>query len=124
MTAKTGRQVDPWRVDTAHPYDRLPFVTCPKDGTGRNFWAPRPTGDYNEDCCLGEQYAEAVIPMLRDDHNLLGLIVVSIMAHGDDARDRGVVVGFMLRISKRLIVGPARQLRAIRALAAEVPSDE
>lgn len=117
--ATTRKKIAAFREDTAHPYDRLPFVVSPNDGTARNFWAPRPSGDYNADCGLGEQYAEATIPMMRDDHHLLGQIVLGILEHGDKSRDRGLVVGFMGTISKRLIIGPARQLRAVRALAAE-----
>lgn len=113
----TRKPVTPFRVDTAHPYDRLPFVVSGKAGTGRNFWAPRPSGDYNDDCSLGEQYAEAAIPMMRDDHHLLQLIVMGILERGDKVKDRGVVVGFFSRISRRLITGPAQQLRAVRAIA-------
>jgi hypothetical protein len=102
----------------AHPYDRLPFVTAPVAGKTRNFWAPRATGDYTFDCSLGAQYADAVIPMLRTDHILLGMITLGILEHGDNDNERGVIVGFMGQLSKKLIVGPARQLRAVCDLAA------
>jgi hypothetical protein len=101
----------------AHPYDGLPFVVTPGKGE-RIFWAPRPTGDYNFDCSLGAEYADAAIPMIGDDGTLLRYIVLGILAHGDRERDRGIIVGFFGRLSERLIVGPARRLAAIRDLAA------
>lgn len=102
---------------TAHPYDRLPFVTTYGKGKGRNFWTPKSSGDYTLDCEVGRQYAGALIPLLRDDYHLLGLITLGILKHGDNERDRGIIVGLMSELSKRLIVGQATQLRAIRAIA-------
>ncbi len=101
----------------AHPFDGLPFVMLPAKGM-RIFWAPRPTGDYTLDCDLGAEYADAAIPMIRSNRNLLGYIVLDILARGEKQRDRGIIVGFFGRLSERLIVGPERQLAAIRALAA------
>ena len=115
--ATTRKPIAAFRQSTAHPYDRLPFVFTPHDGTARIFWAPRSTDDYHVNCDLGAEYAEATIPMLRNDPHLLQLIVLGILERGDKVRDRGVVVGFMSRISHRLIVGPQRQLRAVCALA-------
>lgn len=34
-------------------------VIAQRQADQRNFWAPRPTGDYGFDCTLGERYAEA-----------------------------------------------------------------
>ena len=77
-------------------YDRLPFVT-PGNGKGRLFWAPRPTGSYNFDCTLGQEYAFAVLPMLMQPggHQLLRNIVLDMLEHGDAERDRGVIVGML-----------------------------
>lgn len=117
--ATTSRAVTAFRYQpTANPYDQLPFVIAPVKGEGRTFWAPRPTGDYNFDCGLGAEYADAAIAMLRDDDHLLGYIALGILERGDKAADRGIIVGFMLRLSQRLIVGPARQLAAVQAWAA------
>jgi hypothetical protein len=92
---------------SAPPYDRLPFVRPSRKGKGRNFWAPRSTGRYMSDCELGEEYAEAAIPFLRSDRELLGYIVLGILEHGDNHKDRGIIIGFMIRLSNRLIVDPA-----------------
>jgi hypothetical protein len=99
----------------AHPYASLPFVETPKKGM-RIFWAPRSTGDYHHDIILGEAYADAAIPMVRTDPLLLGFIVLDILRYGEESRDRGTIVGFMSRLSLRLIVGPATILSAARKI--------
>ena len=93
----TGPEVDDdEEVMTSMLYDRLPFVV-PSNGTGRLFWAPRPTGSYNFDCTLGREYALAVLPMLIQPggHQLLRYIVLDMLEHGDAERDRGVIVGML-----------------------------
>ena len=100
----TGPEVD---VDdeefSSMLYDRLPFVV-PTNDVGRLFWAPRPTGSYNYDCTLGQQYAFAALPMLTHPggFQLLCWIVMDMLKHGDVERDRGVIVGMMGEIGKVL----------------------
>lgn len=103
--------------DTTHPYDQLPFVSYRK-GEGRIFWNPKPTGDYDRDNALGVEYADAVIPLLRDNDYLFCLILCGILKYGDNENHRVILISFATQLSKRLITGQASQLRAIRACAA------
>lgn len=90
---------DEEEVFTSMQYDRLPFVVPAGAGAGigRVFWAPRPTGEYNFDCILGQQYALAVLPMLTQPggYQLLRWIVMDMLRHGDATRDHGVIVGMI-----------------------------
>ena len=90
-------------------YDRLPFV-APPNGSGRLFWAPRPTGNYSFDCTLGREYALAVLPMLTapGGFQLLRNIVLDMLRHGDAKRDHGVIVGMMGEIGTALELGLGR----------------
>lgn len=46
---------DPFSPSKADPIDRLPFVKL--TNAGREFWSVESTGDYRQDCNLGEEYA-------------------------------------------------------------------
>lgn len=80
----------------AEPVDMLPFV-APGDIAVRSFWSPRPTGDYVFDCSLGQRYGEALLPLLRGaaGRHVLRKVVLDMVAQGDAARDRGLIVGMM-----------------------------
>ena len=113
MAQAAARKVEAWMQ--SHPLDRLPFMV-PNPGEGRIMWAPRPTGDYGFDCTLGAEYAEAVLSLMRDPslndpglgRGLLRMIVLGILRHGDEQRDRGVIVGMMSRLGDVLACGVGR----------------
>ncbi len=113
MAQASARQPEP-RMQS-HPLDRLPFV-FPNPDKERTMWAPRPTGDYHFDCTLGVEYAEAVLSLMRNPppndpglgRGLLRMIVLGILRHGDEQRDRGVIVGMMSRLGDVLACGVGR----------------
>jgi hypothetical protein len=82
------------------PEDALPFVCMLPNGEGRDFWAPRPSGDYNFDCELGVLWGRALLPLLRQDATgqLLRYIVLGMARRGEGGlhgADRGLIVGLM-----------------------------
>jgi hypothetical protein len=91
-------------------FDRLPFVSHGGGIHPRNFWAPRPTGDYSFDCSLGAEYAIAALPLmgLGGVAGLLPAIVTNMVHHGDLAKDSGVIVGMMTVFERELV----RRVRA------------
>jgi hypothetical protein len=94
------RRRDAYERWPAHPFDRLPFVSLSGGEFGRNFWAPRPTGDYVFDCTLGEQYAAAAMPMLARHDDLLCCMMLAMVRHGDLEREKGVMVGILSAIGR------------------------
>jgi hypothetical protein len=78
--------------------DVLPFVVMRPNGEGRDYWAPRPTGDYAFDCELGTVWGEALLPILRRDPDILRRIVLGMCARGEGGlpgMDRGLIVGLI-----------------------------
>jgi hypothetical protein len=102
-TAPAPRRKRGKSLSAIHPLDFVPFVVMRTDGTGRDFWVPRSSGNYTYDCWLGSQYAKAVLPLLREPsgHMILNSIVVDMVMHGDKS-DHGTIVGFVGTIGRLL----------------------
>jgi hypothetical protein len=103
-------------IRAPNPEDVLPFVCVRPNGEGRDFWAPRPTGDYSFDCELGGLWGRALLPLLREDATgqLLRHIVLGMCTRGEGGRpgaDRGLIVGLVG------VIGQALAQRTAPALA-------
>ncbi len=110
----TTSEPHPKRKPETRPEDVLPFVCIRPNGEGRDFWAPRPTGDYIIDCDLGALWGEALVPLLRVQPDLLKYIVLGMARRGQGGlggADQGLIVGLME------VVGRAFVQRAAPTLA-------
>ena len=81
-----------------HPIGQLPFVSSSRAGSGRDFWNVRPTGDFSQDCYIGEAFGRAALAYIRQRPSddplpgwLLGIVAREIARKGDDS---GIVTGF------------------------------
>ena len=43
----------------------LPFVKRRRNGAGFHYWNVKPTGNYGEDCAIGNQLARLILPHLK-----------------------------------------------------------
>ncbi len=84
---------------------RLPFIRD-DEKLGRCFWAVRTTGNYSHDCVLGVAMAQHALRHMREDtdrvYGMLGSIVIDMMAVGEDAVGRGVIVGFFGELDRAI----------------------
>jgi len=83
----------------------LPFVGIDKDSKLPDFWISHATGDYAFDWWLGEQYARALLPVLRmavGGSHVLVQIILAISGKSDGESDRVVIAGMMRVISDAL----------------------
>jgi len=89
--------------EMSHP---LSFVQVKCDGK-TDFWAPRKTGDYAQDCDIGTKCAEELLEYLEEarDHMIFKSICLAIT---DSGAVTGTEVGFFSRIGITLIGLPTR----------------
>src|SRR3954447_25469775 len=82
----------------------LPFVKRRRNGAGFHYWNVKPTGNYGQDCAIGNQLARLILPHLKyhGGISLLGSIVVDMMRTKQPEKHRGVIIGFMSEISINL----------------------
>jgi len=76
----------------------LPFVSDGRGGQGVKWWNVPTTGDYSQDCRMGEWMAEALVRRVQQtgERWLLGSVAMEMV---ESKAARGQVVGFMGRIA-------------------------
>lgn len=85
---------------TVKPPLRLPFVT--QENGVDSYWEPDRRGDYGEACARGQDYADALLELIRDEEEpvLFGFVLQAIVAKGVyDA----VEIGFFTRLGSELL---------------------
>jgi hypothetical protein len=62
-------------------------------GKGRNFWSVKPSSSYFNDCEIGANYADALIPLLKYNFgvSMLGCIVCDMIRAGEKKSGKGLV---------------------------------
>ena len=101
-----AKQIEP--KPEPHPCARLPFVYDPpqKRGEpyrGRNFWHVSPSGDYDQECRLGDAFARELLGFLRETGNwgIARLVLVGMM-NSRGGKHNGIEIGFLGMISRVL----------------------
>lgn len=94
-----------------HPYTLLPFVFDPPRKRGepcrqRDFWHVSPSGDYGQECRLGDAFARELLGLMRErsDWTIARYVLVG-MLDSRGGKHNGIEIGFLGVISQVLLHG-------------------
>lgn len=104
------------RRKVPHHADALSFMARRQPhGTGIDSWIVEGTGKFATDCERGRALADEFVAYLGEyttngNMILLGCIVTEMVAKGENQVPRGLIIGFMGRISEVLAIGARFQV--------------
>ncbi|MCB8877609.1 hypothetical protein [Acidisoma silvae] len=101
-----GRKPPARRPDTdtvEHPFAFLPFVrNLDPPGSGRDWWTPISTGNYEHDCILGRHLGQVAIKTMRERGHcyLLAWAVEGMIKRGER---NGICNGFLWEFGEAVL---------------------